>query len=119
MKGKKIIVSALVATMVGAPAAVLNSATNNVFAEDFTNDSGEYTVVGPNIWVENNYKKTVKQGVEVTIPEVLHNTGSNPNAVTEVRVIDPNGKDITTTITGDEEKTNGLYHYRLCPQGLS
>jgi len=116
MKGKKIIVSALVATMVGAPVAVLNSTANNVFAEDFTNESGEYTVVGPNVWVKNDYEKTVKQNTEVTIPTVLYDTG-NTKVVAKVRVIDPTGKDITTDDMATSKKFTptmvGVYTYKI------
>ena len=56
MKGKKFIVSALVATMVGAPVAVLNSATS-AFADETPVAETDYTVVGPSVKVKNNFEK--------------------------------------------------------------
>ena len=91
MKGKKLIVSALVATMVGAPVAVLNS-TTSVMAEENITNSDEYTVVGPSVRVSKDYDKTAKQNqAGVKLPKVL----LDGSAKAELRVIDPTGKDIT------------------------
>ncbi len=89
MKGKKIIVSALVASMVGAPVAVL-SATSSALADNspLTNENDEYTVVGPSVKVNNNYSTTAKKGDIVKVPYPQVEDGDIKTVVT---VIDPYG----------------------------
>lgn len=89
MKGKKIIVSALVASMVGAPVAVL-SATSSALADNspLTNENDEYTVVGPSVKVNKDYTTTAKKGAPVKVPQPIVDGGTTKTVVT---VIDPYG----------------------------
>lgn len=118
MKGKKLIVSALVATMVGAPVAVLNSSAASVLAEKNTNQDELYTVVGPSVKVNNGYDTKAKKDKQVTIPTVVTDSG----VIADLRIIDPTGKDITTdTILTQKVFTPtkvGIYTYRInCFEG--
>lgn len=122
MKGKKLIVSALVATMVGAPVAVLG-ASASALAENntpLTNEDNSYTVVGPSVKVNNNYKKSARKGEEVTVPELVSTvtTGQGNNKLT---VINPYGEVVTVSAAGKfVAEIEGVYTYRIeCYDGTS
>jgi len=122
MKGKKLIVSALVATMVGAPVAVLNNSAASVLAEENTNTDELYTVVGPSVKVSKDYDKSAKQHqAGVRIPEIVLESGAS-GIITDLRIIDPTGTDITTKKILDDGVFTptkvGVYTYRItCFEG--
>lgn len=109
MKGKKIIVSALVASMVSAPVAVLG-ATSSALADNtpLTNEDS-YTVVGPSVKVKNDYTKEATRGDIVDLPEV------ESDKVTKVTVIDPNGNEVEIADGAETFQVNveGTYTYRI------
>lgn len=104
MKGKKIIVSALVASMVGAPVAVL-SATSSALADNspLTNENDDYTVVGPSVKVKNDYTTTAKKGGIVTVPNPDASGVSAARKIVVI-VIDPYGNVLEEGTSSDTDK---------------
>ena len=112
MKGKKLIVSALVATMAGAPVAVLNNTAKVLAGEPVTNPSDElYTVVGPSVKVTNQYDKVARQNQEVDLPVAV--VEDDEYTVVKRTVIDPTGMDleIEQTATKFTPSKVGVYTY--------
>lgn len=116
MKGKKIIVSALAATMVAAPIATLNSVGNKAFADASTLEEN-YTVLGPGFSVSRNdypAKATKNKSVEF---KKFETTTSGEYA--EVTVVDPLGNTVTTTAGSSADKLQftpeiaGVYTYKF------
>ena len=69
MKGKKIIVSALAATMVAAPIATLNSVGNKAYADTLEEN---YTVLGPGFSVSRaDYPAKANKNKAVKFLEVI------------------------------------------------
>ncbi len=119
MKGKKIIVSALAATMVAAPVATLGGVAKNVYAEDSSTENN-YTVLGPELSiVRSSYKATADKGDVITVPEYSAESGVK----CDVTVVDPLGKEVTlggTKTDGTplgarefEAKIAGVYTYKF------
>ena len=112
MKGKKIIVSALVASMVSAPVAVLG-ATSSALADNapLTNEDASYTVVGPSVKVKNDYDKEATINGIVKLPTVETESGK----VAKVTVIDPNGDvvELAQGATTFQPSIEGTYTYRI------
>lgn len=108
MKGKKIIVSALAATMVAAPIASLNAVNKEAFAETTEND---YTVLGPELSVKrNDYVATAKKGQEVTVPGITLASGYK----CDITVEDPLGREVT--LNAENKFTAdivGVYTYKF------
>ena len=120
MKGKKIIVSALVASMVGAPVAVLGT-TSKALADNtpMTNedtDAKSYTVVGPSVTVKNDYVKEARKNDWIKPPVPVSSVESGKGN-TIVTVIDPNGNALETDDFNSEGKfqatIEGTYTYRF------
>lgn len=102
MKGKKLIVPVMLASLVGAPVAVLNNAVaSKAYAYDNTTAENKVSVVGPEIQLKS-YKTKYKLGdAELSgglkVPEV-----SNPNHYKLTKTaIYPDG----TEVTLEEEQT--------------
>ena len=112
MKGKKIIVSALVASMVSAPVAVLGATTSALAdnAAPLTNEDS-YTVVGPSVKVKNNYDKEAKRNAIVKLPTVEAPAGK----IVVRTVIDPNGNELEVAqdATTFQPSIEGTYTYRI------
>lgn len=88
MKGKKIIVPVMLASLVGAPVAVLNTAvSSNAHAYS---SADTVSVVGPEIKL-TGYQSKYKKGDSVTIPSVV---GVSGNLKVEVSVFDPLGEEV-------------------------
>lgn len=114
MKGKKIIVSALAATMVAAPIATLNSVGNKAYADTLEEN---YTVLGPGFSVSRaDYPAKANKNKAVKFKAF---TTSTTGEYAEVTVVDPLGK--TVTVADDSEsgyKTftpniAGVYTYKF------
>ncbi len=88
MKGKKIIIPVMLASLVGAPVAVLNTAVSSN-AQAYSAGENTVSVVGPEIQL-TGYKSKYKKGEQVAIPNVKNEA----NLKVEVSVIDPLGEEV-------------------------
>lgn len=106
MKGKKIIVPVMLASLVGTPAAILSNAVmSNASADGTTN----YSVLGPELKLEG-YKSHYKVGDAIVVPSI-QGLDSVPGYDLNIKVVTPVGEDIEYTSNGQsfEAKYSGIY----------
>lgn len=116
MKGKKIIVSALAASLVATPIATLGATGRVAFADEATVEEKDYKVFGPELTIKrSDYPSNVQKGTEVTFKKLTTGT---------VKVLDPFGKEVTTTASGTDSlkftpDVVGTYTYKFSVFGTN
>ena len=95
MKGKKIIVPVLLASLVASPAAVgVNAALSKVSASSTTPSTTPLKVEGPDVTI-TGYKEEVEKGGEITVPTIAGGVSH------KITLTTPYGSKTVTKLTGD------------------